>query len=886
MSSDAPSLSQALRALLKMGLCRWRNRLLAIPLFHRKGRVGKKAGRTPTPPKRAPWTVLGLLLTVCMVVWAGFLFIMTIRQISRQLDLRSPAPGGRMVVSRRFYERMKESEADRERLRKGPSGFEPASPVPSPPPTSAPESRLREELPEMAEMWIEAEARDLVGLFGDMEGTEQRIAETYRQRGLDGFHPIAREHSTFLEKFWCRPDGQKTLLKTLGVLMLAICFMLLLAGLTLELRSPQWGLEWLFTFPLPGRVIFLARIAQSALLNPYLWCVMFLFLLIVFLGGGYGVAAVALALVGTFFVSLMLACVQVLGETWLRTRLSRGRLRNLLGLCMVLSMVLLFGVVILHQSPAAVSFLLDVSMSFRWGLLYVPPLSLLLLCEATVGAWLAVALLVTTAVVLPPAAARMGEWMVRGGLIARSGAYEGSRGPMRRMRALPEALRGIVGKEIRLLLRDRTFFAQVVVMPILLVAFQVAINPLLLRGARGDARHAAAMAFGMGAYVLMMSSAFLLVSEFRSLWILHTFPRRLETFFLRKAIVWAIVGVSVSAGVLIFCSIGRGALTVSEIVNVGIVIAGVGIFGCLSAGISILTADPSLLSSSRPRQKIHTGFLNMFLAVVYASAVYSPQIWPKLVTLALFVAVTCAVWQKVGDHIPFFLDPTASPRPSLSLSDGLIAVFAFFTLQGLLAILLHLASFGLASAVTLAYVLAGGAVTFCSLLIFRRRKIPDLGAILGLTGQTWRWRVQLKAVRHGLCWGGLAGVVGLVYLWSARWIPPLRELKEQTFELMRDASGGQQWLVLLAIVAAPVFEEYLFRGVLLGGLTRFMRPRLALWASAGLFAVVHPPLAIVPVFVLGVAAAIALGRSRTLTAPVVAHMIYNTMMLLIGPAVG
>jgi ABC-2 type transport system permease protein len=49
----------------------------------------------------------------------------------------------------------------------------------------------------------------------------------------------------------------------------------------------------------------------------------------------------------------------------------------------------------------------------------------------------------------------------------------------------------------------------------------------------------------------------------------------------------------------------------------------------------------------------------------------------------------------------------------------------------------------------------------------------------------------------------------------------------------------------------------------------------AILASAAVFAIVHPPASMIPVFALGVCAAFAYERSRMLLAPMLAHALYN-----------
>ena len=49
--------------------------------------------------------------------------------------------------------------------------------------------------------------------------------------------------------------------------------------------------------------------------------------------------------------------------------------------------------------------------------------------------------------------------------------------------------------------------------------------------------------------------------------------------------------------------------------------------------------------------------------------------------------------------------------------------------------------------------------------------------------------------------------------------------------------------------------------------------------SAAIFAVVHPPLSMLPVFVLGCCAAWTYERSKTLLAPMLVHAVYNAAVL-------
>jgi ABC-2 type transport system permease protein len=63
---------------------------------------------------------------------------------------------------------------------------------------------------------------------------------------------------------------------------------------------------------------------------------------------------------------------------------------------------------------------------------------------------------------------------------------------------------------------------------------------------------------------------------------------------------------------------------------------------------------------------------------------------------------------------------------------------------------------------------------------------------------------------------------------------------------------------------------------------RVAGPALAILGSAALFALLHPPVAVIPVFGLGIATAISFEKSRILWAPIITHAVYNTCVLILS----
>jgi hypothetical protein len=104
------------------------------------------------------------------------------------------------------------------------------------------------------------------------------------------------------------------------------------------------------------------------------------------------------------------------------------------------------------------------------------------------------------------------------------------------------------------------------------------------------------------------------------------------------------------------------------------------------------------------------------------------------------------------------------------------------------------------------------------------------------------------------------------------------------WRMFDDAAAGAaniapHWLFLLAVVAAPLCEEFIFRGLIFGGLRRSMGLLPSMLMSAALFAIMHPPVSMLPVFVLGLCTAYVYDKTRSLLAPVLVHALYNGAVL-------
>ena len=179
--------------------------------------------------------------------------------------------------------------------------------------------------------------------------------------------------------------------------------------------------------------------------------------------------------------------------------------------------------------------------------------------------------------------------------------------------------------------------------------------------------------------------------------------------------------------------------------------------------------------------------------------------------------------------------------------------------------------------------------------MFIGQAVPALLALAVLRG-FGRWTPATVGVRAGNLGAGLAhGVVGfaailpvcvaalmvnavLLHMLKAPVTPhPVLEAILETPDPWVFAFAG-----LMAVVIAPLAEEFLYRGILLMTLVRHVGVIPGLVVSSAVFAAAHftaEPQALLPLFFLGMALGYVAYRTRSLVAPIIAHALFNGLMI-------
>lgn len=269
---------------------------------------------------------------------------------------------------------------------------------------------------------------------------------------------------------------------------------------------------------------------------------------------------------------------------------------------------------------------------------------------------------------------------------------------------------------------------------------------------------------------------------------------------------------------------------------------------------------------------------------------------PALLLLIGALLLVRELWLLGRGRLP---SPPPLLGPPLSLVDATLLIAGGFVLIGEL-LLPQLVQPGLQSVLRswvaspalgqgLQVLLLYGAVTLTPLAILGRmlRAAPEPSPAGGWL--QWGWLPPTTVLRQALL---------MVLL-----VMPLVALSSWLVELIwSDPGGSNPMLELLlngsdpltlacfaitALVLAPLFEETLFRGVLLPVLGRWLGSRRAVLLSAALFAAAHLSLGeFVPLFVLGIGLGVLRLRSGRLAASVLMHALWNGLtfvnLLLLG----
>jgi ABC-2 type transport system permease protein len=697
--------------------------------------------------------------------------------------------------------------------------------------------------------------------------------------GWNAKHELQLHFSLAEEELHMAPFGDAVALALTMQLSLLFLVSFLIPLSNREIANADWDLEWLVTLPANRSTLLWGRILERTLANPTGWIMLAPCSAVLAWYSGFGWASPLVAIGATLALLPLAALLRTLCDTGLRMSLAPSQLRNVQAVTAIIGlpmMYLSFGFGAMHEGSPVLSLARQFPAWPQW----LPPGVLIKAINATSASQAAgmLALLALEITVPIWAGMQLLRHQLRNGVVA-SGARESARStPL--AAAAPRTAAGralawlmpqspIKRRELHLLARDRNFLIQSVLLPLIIVGGQLIFtaSPDALAEMAASPKFMAGMAFGIGSYMLMLSAFQTLNNEGQALWMLYTVPHSLEKVLKEKAEFWGSLALLYPLLILGASLALAPALASTTLRMFAVVLLGIPIFSTIAVALGVFGCDPQAQDA---RAKVRPGFLYLYMTLsgLYIYGISAPAISQTLVLIVLLASLALALWQKARDQLPYLLDPSASPPARVSTADGLIAATLFFVLQG--AIVLALVKVGdmqLGEGLVIGFGCAGLAVYAIMRLVYWLTKTTGVPVLLPSRA--------LPALGWGLGLGMGAGVLAIGYLLlMVRWdLFPEARLAAQHTQL------AVPLLLLLTVVAAPLCEEFIFRGLIFGGLRRSMALGPAMLMSAALFAIVHPPASMLPVFVLGLGTAWVYERTRSLLGPMLLHAMYNAIMV-------
>ena len=430
---------------------------------------------------------------------------------------------------------------------------------------------------------------------------------------------------------------------------------------------------------------------------------------------------------------------------------------------------------------------------------------------------------------------------------------------------------GLIGKEMLMLVRQRTVMVQVLLAPLIMVLmmyFQT--SGRLAERTLGSAGAMASAIYGICAYMVLIASQVAMNTELRTLWLLLSLPRPLADSLRVKSRIWGAAAAVLALLLAVIAMIVRPEMAAGVLYRLPFLVVLIAIIADLCVGFR--TMGSSIISETTVHFRQWAAWLPLMLSAAAGQAVFGGDVWVLCVQIVLLGALDVSVWQKLNAELPFLTEPAEDPPPRLYLMHGQLAAYGYFALQGLGMLIAMAAHLPPAAFLPAASAIAAAIVAVLTFWLLTRKKIRILPDVAG------PFSTSLALAALGLI---VACSAGFLWLTILKQFPGTAEIVRQSRAAMPAAADIGSWLGLIAMVCivAPLCEEFIFRGLVYQGLRRTHGWVWSLVWSSLFFTAVHPVQSSVAVFALAAVNAFLMERTGRLSVCILVHAGYNAFVL-------
>ncbi len=660
-----------------------------------------------------------------------------------------------------------------------------------------------------------------------------------------------------------------------------ICFLLCVLFITTMLFNvnikDDMFVEWLITMPVSLRTIYIYKVIEGIILNRWGWMSFIPSLTVILIYWGWGWLSIVYAILATLMLNFIVAMIVFLFEFACRKLFPVYWLNTINAIAIGLGLMLFYFILMLvsvsSMSSYILSFLYDKVSKIPIMYYLFPVGAILSIFRDNVyfNSSTAVLLLFGEIIAVTSIVGMIISFISKKGIEFVQLGYKGKRTKQKQVGR--EILSGIIGKDIKLLVRDKVLFVETVFFPLLYCVFVILTQFEDLSIFLNSMKMFSVTLFGMGFYLLMNAGLRVLIYEKDAMWLLFTFPHRFITIVLQKTICW----MSVSLFIVVVPSIVRyiwiGSLKMNDLIITIYSTIGIIISAFVASALAVLDYEPSQEKGFHglQREKVDTVYFFMMLGAMLGGGIFLPSIEQKLSVVVLLSIYAVALWQRSYKLEKYILDPTAMPKKEFDLASGLIITIIFFFIQTIPGIILSLSGLQTSLVLSVSYAIAGVIALSIFLMEAKYYKI-NISKYVNL--------VQYNNVGVSLFFGAIIGIVlgiiGYVYLLVIYKNYGLYANK-LTHNIKFDV-----FIIILYVILAPVFEEIIFRGIVYKGMRQWLPSIISIAISALIFAICHPYMLVIPVFIVGLVTAWIYEKMGVLLPCIIIHSVYNAIILAVN----
>ncbi len=446
-------------------------------------------------------------------------------------------------------------------------------------------------------------------------------------------------------------------------------------------------------------------------------------------------------------------------------------------------------------------------------------------------------------------------------------------------------------KELLWFTRDRSAIIQTILIPITIASVQLINLRHIVEHFDASWHNLAGAAVLLGTYLLWILGPRSLASEGPALWIAQTWPRGMEDLMKAKAKLWFLLASVVVFPILCFVAL-RYPFAWWKVGLISIAWVGFGRSLAEKSVTLVTVASSSGEAEPIPKGRRMAAALGM---LTFSIGILTQQ-WQLVCIGVVYSWITAAaMWQNFRARLPYLFDPWSEKiPPPPTVMHAMISIGILIELGAVITGLLAAFSGPQNMAITqpIAYALTAGMVSIFTSKFLSVRGLPPSQVWSwqdASTGLPWRTRLfphcgtSNRRIVRNLLAGALVGAVLALfahgYILILAHFEPFGEMIRTTTDRLNSIPGMRLAYYVMAVFMAPFAEEYLFRGLLYRALDREWGGWKAMVGSAAFFAIYHPPMAWLPVGLLGLINAYLFKSTGRLTPAIVLHMVYNAVVL-------